>query len=46
MKISNFKSLGKVSLKKHFDIIQEDKEELDFFNLKINKKFYLKGGEF
>lgn len=45
MKISNFKSLGKVSLEKHFDIIQEDKKELGLFNLKINKKFYLKGGE-
>jgi hypothetical protein len=45
MKISNFKSLGKVSLEKHFDIIQEDKEELGPFNLKINKKFYLKDGE-
>lgn len=45
MKISNFKSLGKVSLEKHFDIIQDGKEELGPFNLKINKKFYLKGGE-
>ena len=45
MKISNFKSLGKVSLEKHFDIIEEDKRELRPFNLKINKKFYLKGGE-
>ena len=45
MKISNFKSLGKVSLEKHFNIIQEDKKELGLFNLKINKKFYLKGGE-
>ena len=45
IKISNFKSLGKVSLEKHFNIIQEDKKELGLFNLKINKKFYLKGGE-
>ena len=45
MKISNFKSLGKVSLEKHFDIIEEDKQELSPFNLKIKRKIYLKSGE-